>query len=72
MYTFTVDVANSITPSPWKSHNAPLSKGDPEAERARAITWVTDKEKKILGTKFKTMQETTKDILEDYENHGWA
>ncbi|KAF5348374.1 hypothetical protein D9758_010929 [Tetrapyrgos nigripes] len=67
-----VDAVNSISPSPWKSHTAPFAKGDPEGERVRNITWVTDKEKKILGLKFRTLQESARDILEDYENHGWA
>ncbi|THU78801.1 NAD(P)-binding protein [Dendrothele bispora CBS 962.96] len=67
-----VDAINSVVPTPWKSHLLPYATGEPDGERVRSITWVTEKEKKILGLKLRTMKETARDILEDYERHGWA
>lgn len=70
-YFIVVDVYNSINPSPWVSHKEPFPKGNPDAPRQRNIHWVTDKEKRILGLKFHTLEETARDILADYEAHGW-
>ena len=66
-----VDVYNSINPSPWVSHKEPFPKGNPEGKRQRNIHWITDKEKRIFGMKMRTLEETARDILADYEAHGW-
>ncbi|KAI0093276.1 hypothetical protein BDY19DRAFT_989931 [Irpex rosettiformis] len=66
-----LDVYNSINPSPWVSHKEPFPKGIPEGERHRNIIWDTSKEKRVLGMKMRTLEETARDILADYEAHGW-
>lgn len=63
-----VNVANSLSPSPYVSHTLP--KGTPGSVR-RPITFETSKEKRIFGIKFKTMEETARDTLSDYEHRGW-
>ncbi|KAK9322287.1 NAD(P)-binding protein [Lipomyces orientalis] len=63
-----LDVANSMSPYPWPSNT--LAIGTPGAIQ-RAITFDTSKEKEILGIKFKTMEELTRDTLADYERRGW-
>ncbi|KAI0093277.1 hypothetical protein BDY19DRAFT_989932 [Irpex rosettiformis] len=65
------DAVNAIHPSPWTSHVEPFPKGIPDGERVYNITWNTTKAKDILGMEFRTLEETAKDILEDYEAHGW-
>jgi len=70
--TFQVDAVNSVVPSPWNSHPPPYAQGEPNGQRIRLITWVREKEKGIFGLKFRTIKETAKDILQDYERHGWA
>ncbi|KAI0344819.1 D-lactaldehyde dehydrogenase [Trametopsis cervina] len=67
-----VDAAHAVKPSPWVSHTAPFVRGEPDGERVRNVTWAPEKEQRILGVKFRSIEETMKDILEDYEKHGWA
>jgi hypothetical protein len=64
----TVDAANALSPrSPnWK----PLAKGTP-GQAHRAITFVTTKQKEILGIEYRTKEQTTRDILDDWAAHGW-
>ena len=45
----------------------------PEATRniVPSIQYDTKKEEKLLGIKFKDIEEATRDILEDFKNRGW-
>ncbi|KAJ7359271.1 D-lactaldehyde dehydrogenase [Mycena albidolilacea] len=63
-----IDTANALSPrSPnWK----PLAKGTP-GQAHRAITFVATKQKEILGIEYRTMEQTTRDILDDWAAHGW-
>ncbi|KAJ7892779.1 D-lactaldehyde dehydrogenase [Mycena olivaceomarginata] len=63
-----IDAANALSPrSPnWK----PLAKGTP-GQAHRAITFVTTKQKEILGIEYRTKEQTTRDILDDWAAHGW-
>ncbi|PPQ89360.1 hypothetical protein CVT25_003200 [Psilocybe cyanescens] len=64
--------ANSLTPSPIPSHNLPV--GYPEildGEPVSKIRYNKSKEERILGIKFHTKVETTKDTLEDFATRGW-
>ncbi|KAK0229941.1 hypothetical protein EDD85DRAFT_125874 [Armillaria nabsnona] len=36
-----------------------------------AIIFDTSKEKRLLGLKFRTMEETARDVLSDFESRGW-
>ncbi|PPQ88274.1 hypothetical protein CVT25_005437 [Psilocybe cyanescens] len=59
--------ANSISPSPISSHKLPV--GHPEildGTRVINISYDKSKEQRILGIKFHTKLETTKDTLEDF------
>lgn len=64
-----VDIANSIQPYPLPNH--PPAKGSPGLEKSYNIQYNTEKEKRILGVKFKTPEETTRDTLEDFAARGW-
>ena len=71
---FIVDAANSLSPSPLPSHKFQL--GFPEitqveGEPVYMITYDNSKQADILGIKFRTKLETTKDILEDFSKRGW-
>ena len=66
-----VDAVNSLSPSPHK-----FQPGFPEINQVEGgpvymITYDNSKEASILGIKFRTKLETTKDILEDYSKRGW-
>jgi hypothetical protein len=75
-----VDIASTHR-SPLKSHEFPhhkefggyLPKGCPDIERNRLLVYDNAKALKILGPelKYRTMEETTGDILEDYAARGW-
>lgn len=64
-----IDTANSIQPSPIPSHKLP--RGVPEMERVYLINYDKTKEEKILGIKFFTQEESTRDMLADFERRGW-
>ncbi|KAI0700950.1 hypothetical protein BC835DRAFT_323400 [Cytidiella melzeri] len=66
-----LDAVNSVIPSPWKSHTVPFPKGDLDGDRVRNITWNLDREKRIFGMRYRTFEETARDILADYEQRGW-
>ncbi|KAH9487431.1 hypothetical protein JR316_0001506, partial [Psilocybe cubensis] len=66
------NVANSITPSPIPSHKLPVGYPDIlDGETVVKITYDKSKEERILGIKFHTKLETTKDTLEDFARRGW-
>ncbi|KAJ6595803.1 D-lactaldehyde dehydrogenase [Mycena vulgaris] len=62
----SIDAANALSPPPALT----LTKGTPGTAH-RAITFDTAKEKRILGIEFKTMAESTRDILADFVARGW-
>jgi len=70
-----IDAANSLSPSPLPSHKFPL--GFPEittqteGEPVYMVTYDNSKQDRILGIKFRTKLETTRDILEDFSKRGW-
>ena len=62
--------ANAVKPLIYEN----LSKGstayDPNTSKP-LIHYNVAKAKEILGIKYKTMDETTKDLLEDFKRRGW-
>ncbi|TCD64868.1 methylglyoxal reductase (NADPH-dependent) gre2 [Steccherinum ochraceum] len=66
-----MDAANSLSPSPWPSHKEPFAKGE-VGEKVYNITWNVEKEKRIFGLKFRTIEETMKDFIADLERRGWS
>lgn len=70
-----VDAANAISPPP-KLATGSLPKGNPGAGTGHPTTvhvlfYDTSKAARILGLKYRTIAETTKDTLDDYETKGW-
>ena len=70
----TVDAANSLKPNPLPTHK--FQKGRPELlqngkEKVIHITFEKSKEERILGIKFKTLLETTRDTMENFASRGW-
>lgn len=64
--SYAVSIAHRLYPQ--------LPAGDTSYDPASAkymVRYVPDKERKLLGIKFKTMEETTKDTLEDCKSRGW-
>ena len=63
-------------PSVSISHgwSADLPAGDKAYDPTKAVHYfpiVPEKQQRILGTKFRSMEETTKDTLEDFKARGW-
>lgn len=63
-----VNVANALSPSPYPSGS--LSKGE-VGDLGRLQTVDNSKSKSILGIKYKTIEELTRDTLADFESRGW-
>ncbi|KAF8635789.1 hypothetical protein AX17_003846 [Amanita inopinata Kibby_2008] len=72
-----LDVANSLSPSPIPSHAPGTAKalpvGNPGAGKGAPykINYDTSKEQRILGLKYRSMEEVTRDTLADFERRGW-
>ncbi len=68
-----LDAANGLSPAPWSSHTSvrPLAVGRPGEEVHRRITFDTSRCAEVLGLKHRSMSETARDILADYEARGW-
>ncbi|KAJ3526557.1 hypothetical protein NMY22_g10117 [Coprinellus aureogranulatus] len=67
-----LDVANSLKEAGVYSGKE-LPKGFPDINESKVYmtNYDTSKEKRILGVKYRTMKETTRDILEDFRRRGW-
>ncbi|KAJ3712943.1 D-lactaldehyde dehydrogenase [Lentinula raphanica] len=74
VYQDFIDTANALSPSPIPSHTD-LPKGKPGAGKdfVPKIVYDASKASKILGPElvYHTMEETTRDTLEDFEKRGW-
>ena len=68
-----LDAANKLTPSPWLGHTSvrPLAVGQPGEPAHRRITFDTRRCEELLGLKYRSVSETARDILADYEARGW-
>ncbi|TCD70287.1 methylglyoxal reductase (NADPH-dependent) gre2 [Steccherinum ochraceum] len=66
-----MDAVNSISPTPWPSHKEPWAKGE-VGEKIYNLIWDVEKEKRIFGLKFRTIEETVKDFFADLERRGWS
>lgn len=64
-----IDAANSLQPSPLPNHK--IQAGFPDTERVVKRRLDTKKEQGIIGMKYRTTKETTKDIFEDFAKRGW-
>ncbi|KAF8880894.1 hypothetical protein CPB84DRAFT_1851708 [Gymnopilus junonius] len=69
-----LDAATSLSPSPLPSHKLP--RGLPEitespGDKVYHVTYDKTKEERILGIKYHTKLETTRDTLEEFAKRGW-
>ena len=69
-----VDAVHSLSPSPVLSQK--IQRGFPEINQVEGdpvymTTYDNSKQASILGIKFRTKLETTKDTLEDFSKRGW-
>ncbi|KAL0958645.1 hypothetical protein HGRIS_013981 [Hohenbuehelia grisea] len=64
-----LDAANSLSPPP----DRPLPKGRPGAGKSAVhqIQYDARKAQRILGLKYRTKEETLRDVLEDLKVKGW-
>ncbi|RDB23611.1 hypothetical protein Hypma_009300 [Hypsizygus marmoreus] len=61
-----IDVANWLSPKPYHT----IAKGEP-GEKFRAITWNTEKQKRILGIKFRTLESIVRETLTQWAGRGY-
>ncbi|KAF8879131.1 D-lactaldehyde dehydrogenase [Infundibulicybe gibba] len=64
-----LDAANALFPpgtSRWK-----FPRGDPGRKITHMMEYNTSKAARILGMRYRTMEETITDILADYQRRGW-
>ncbi|KAM6493007.1 D-lactaldehyde dehydrogenase [Amanita muscaria] len=71
-----IDVANSLSPSPIPSHapgtNKGLPKGRPEGKHVKhTVEYDVSKAQRILAPQYRSMDETARDMLADFERRGW-
>jgi nucleoside-diphosphate-sugar epimerase len=71
VWQYWIDAANALKPSPIPSRT--LAKGDPEASKnaVHLFQYDTTKAQKIFAMEYRSMQETARDILADFEARGW-
>ncbi|KAF5377007.1 hypothetical protein D9615_007320 [Tricholomella constricta] len=67
---FLLDVANALSPSPIPSHPS-LPVGYPGVPWKAPVEYDTSKGARILGLKYRTKEELTRDTLADFEKRGW-
>ncbi|KAF5377008.1 hypothetical protein D9615_007321 [Tricholomella constricta] len=65
-----IDVANALSPSPIPSHT-PLPVGYPGVPWKSPGEFDNAKGARILGLKYRTKEELTRDTLADFEKRGW-
>lgn len=66
-----MDVANSINPSPIPSHTLPKGVPGAGADAVYLFQFDTTKQARILGIKFRSKEDSARDLLEDFERRGW-
>ncbi|KAG5351732.1 hypothetical protein C0989_005133 [Termitomyces sp. Mn162] len=67
-----LDVARSLSPSPIPSHpNLPAGYPGAGATAKPPLSYDTSKAQRILGLKYRTKVEVTRDTLADFEKRGW-
>ncbi|KAJ3772324.1 D-lactaldehyde dehydrogenase [Lentinula raphanica] len=71
-YQNFIDAANALKPSPIPSHTD-LPKGNPGQKGKPIFPCDASKASKILGPElvYRTKEETTRDMLADFERRGW-
>ena len=69
--TYTVDVANSLSPSPVPSHTLPRGMPGAGINAVYKITYDSSKSDRILGLKYRSKEELTRDTLADFEARAW-
>jgi nucleoside-diphosphate-sugar epimerase len=70
-----IDVANKLLPSVAPETSYSLTKGYPELTASEVVYPIkldTRKEEQILGVNFRSIEETTKDILVGAVQQGWV
>ncbi|KAM6493011.1 D-lactaldehyde dehydrogenase [Amanita muscaria] len=71
-----IDVVNSLSPSPIPSHapgtNKALPKGKLEGKHVKhTVQYDASKAQRILAAQYRSMDETARDMLADFERRGW-
>lgn len=60
-----MDAAHSLSPGERGNFDIPSGK---QGNKSFAITFDTEKKRRILGMKFRTMEEMTRDFLADFQS----
>ena len=70
-FTLSVDAANDLNPPPKLSTTLPVGVRGAGKTAKHFLFYDTTKADQILGLKYRTIAETTRDTLADYEARGW-
>ncbi|KAF8873079.1 D-lactaldehyde dehydrogenase [Infundibulicybe gibba] len=66
-----LDTANSLKPSPLPNHTFPVGTPGSGKDAVYKNTYDASKSLRILGMKYRTMEQTTRDTLADFARRGW-
>jgi nucleoside-diphosphate-sugar epimerase len=66
-----IDAANDLSPPPRLSTTLPVGVRGAGKTAKHLMIYDTAKANRILGLKYRTIEETTRDTLADYEARGW-
>jgi len=68
---YTVEIANSLSPSPIPSHTLPRVMPGAGINTVYMVTFDSTKSDRILGLKYRSKEELTRDTLADFEARAW-
>ncbi|TFK38826.1 D-lactaldehyde dehydrogenase [Crucibulum laeve] len=66
-----IDVANTVLPSLSVSISHKITTGIPGLRRNTTFTYDTAKAERILGIRYRSVEQTVGDMLADFGNRGW-
>ena len=64
-------MANSVAPSLTTKRKFRVGNPGAGKKAPYLVDFDTSKERRILGLKYRTMEEEAKDLFEDFEKKGW-
>lgn len=67
----SVDIVKEVAPSVWPGHETPIGFPLGDKEKVYKVGYSKAKQERLLGLRFRTKEETTKDILKDFAKRRW-
>lgn len=73
IHVYTSDLCPPVNASRPHSDNIPAGEAeayDP-AKIVQLVSYNAEKSQRILGIRYRTLEETSKDVIEDFKARGW-